>query len=230
MSNCLKVVGLFLKFVPCSTHLCMWELQNLWVTIYNFIYKYINNEGFPGDLVIKNPPAIQETQAMWFRSLCWEDPLEEGMGTHSSIFAWRIPWTEEPGGLQSMWSQRAGHDWSDLACLHINNDSFGEHGPAGVLLALSLCSTTWEVPTGNVCEHQHVLWTDGLPSCSHLHSAWSQLNLKAYLLRSPSLRLGVEFWLRASEDTLVLNHPLRKAVSYSGAVSHVGWNRIHCSA
>ena len=43
------------------------------------------------------------------------DPLEEGIPTHGSILAWRIPWTEEPGGLQSMGSQRAGHDWSDLA-------------------------------------------------------------------------------------------------------------------
>ena len=45
----------------------------------------------------KNPPVMQET---WVRSLGWEDPLEEGMATHSSILAWRIPWTEEPGGLQ----------------------------------------------------------------------------------------------------------------------------------
>ena len=47
---------------------------------------------------------------MWFQSLCREDLLEEEMTTHSSILAWRIPWTEEPGGLQSMGSQRAGHD------------------------------------------------------------------------------------------------------------------------
>ena len=40
----------------------------------------------------------------------WEDPLEEGMATHSRILAWRTPWTEEPGGLQSMWSRRVGHD------------------------------------------------------------------------------------------------------------------------
>ena len=40
----------------------------------------------------------------------WEDPLEKGMATHSSILAWRIPWTEEPGGLWSMWSERVGHD------------------------------------------------------------------------------------------------------------------------
>ena len=56
----------------------------------------------------KNPPAMWEN---WAWSLAWEDPLEEGMATHSSILAWRIPWTEEPGGLPSMGSQRVGHDW-----------------------------------------------------------------------------------------------------------------------
>ena len=56
--------------------------------------------------MIKKPPAIQET---WVRSLGWEDSLEEGMATHSSILAWRTPWTEEPGGLQS-----TGHRESDM--------------------------------------------------------------------------------------------------------------------
>jgi len=55
----------------------------------------------------KNPPAKQETQV---RSLGWQDPLEKEMAAHSSILAWRIPWTEEPGGLQSMRSQRVRHD------------------------------------------------------------------------------------------------------------------------
>ena len=50
------------------------------------------------------------TKEMWLQSLAWEDPLEEGMTTHSSILAWRIPWTEEPGGLQSMGRQKVGHD------------------------------------------------------------------------------------------------------------------------
>ena len=59
---------------------------------------------------VKNPPAMQETQEMRVRSLGQEDPLEEGMATHSSILAWRIPWTEVPGGLQSMGSQRVWHD------------------------------------------------------------------------------------------------------------------------
>ena len=51
---------------------------------------------------IKTPPAMQEMQDTWVQSLSQEDPLEEGMATHSSIFAWEIPWTEEPGGLQSI--------------------------------------------------------------------------------------------------------------------------------
>ena len=56
---------------------------------------------------VKNLPAMQETQ---IQSLGREDPLEKEMATHSSIFAWRIPWTEEPDGLQSMGSQRVGHN------------------------------------------------------------------------------------------------------------------------
>ena len=57
--------------------------------------------------MVKNLPAIQETQV---HSLNWEDPLEKGMATHSSILAWRITWTEEPGRLQSMESQRVIHN------------------------------------------------------------------------------------------------------------------------
>ena len=53
---------------------------------------------------------MQERQETWVRSLGLEDPLEEEMATHSSIHAWRIPWTEEPGGLQSMGSQRVRHN------------------------------------------------------------------------------------------------------------------------
>ena len=53
---------------------------------------------------------MQETPEMWVQSLGWEDPLEKEMATHSSILAWRIRWTGEPGRLQSMGSQRVGHD------------------------------------------------------------------------------------------------------------------------
>ena len=66
-----------------SSHLCLAIFQT----------------GFPGGSVVKNPPAKQKTQV---RSLGQEDPLERGMATHSSILAWEIPWTEEPGELQSM--------------------------------------------------------------------------------------------------------------------------------
>ena len=59
--------------------------------------------------LVKNLSAMQE---IWVWSLGWEDPLEKGMVIHSSIFAWRIPWTEEPGRLQSLGSQRVGHDWA----------------------------------------------------------------------------------------------------------------------
>ena len=55
---------------------------------------------------VKSPPAMQET---WVQSLGWEDHLEKGIATYSSILAWRILWTEEPEGLQSMGSQRVGH-------------------------------------------------------------------------------------------------------------------------
>ena len=57
---------------------------------------------------VKNLPAVQESQV---RSLGWEDPLEKGMATHSNNLAWRIPWTEEPGGLQSTGSEKVRQDW-----------------------------------------------------------------------------------------------------------------------
>ena len=62
------------------------------------------------DQQVKNPLAMQETQGTWVQSLGQEDPLEERT-THSSTLAWRIPWTEEPGGVQSMGSQRLRHNW-----------------------------------------------------------------------------------------------------------------------
>ena len=68
-------------------------------------------------LVIKDPLA----RAGDVRDMDWEDLLEEGMATHFSLLAWRIPWTEEPGSLQSVMSHRVRHDWSDLACTHANH-------------------------------------------------------------------------------------------------------------
>ena len=59
---------------------------------------------------VKNPPAMQETQETWVQFLGWEDSLKEEIATHSNILAWRIPWTEEPGGLQSMGFLRVRHN------------------------------------------------------------------------------------------------------------------------
>ena len=78
-----------------------------WAGILSIFYISRNTGGFPGSSVIKNPPPKQETRV---RSLVQEDPLEKEMGIHSSILAWKIPWTEKSGGLQSTGSQRVGHD------------------------------------------------------------------------------------------------------------------------
>ena len=67
----------------------------------------ITLRSFPGGSEVKNLPAMRET---WVQSLGWEDPIEKRMATHSSVLAWRIPWTEEPGELQSMELQRVGHE------------------------------------------------------------------------------------------------------------------------
>ena len=72
------------------------------------LHCYISVWGFPVAQMVKNLPAMQETRV---QSLSRENPLEKGMSTHSRFLAWRIPWTEEPCGLQSTGLQRVGHDW-----------------------------------------------------------------------------------------------------------------------
>ena len=85
-----------------------------------FIYfiHSINSVGFPGSANSKELYCQFRREEMRVRSLGWEDALEEGMAAHSSILAWRIPWAEEPGGLQSIGSHRVGHDCSDFANTH----------------------------------------------------------------------------------------------------------------
>ena len=77
-------------------------------------------------LVVKNPPASAEDIETQVQSLGREDPLEEEMAAHSSMLAWEIPWTEEPGGLQSMGSQRVGHNLNDLAGTKDTEERRGE--------------------------------------------------------------------------------------------------------
>ena len=80
--------------------------------------------------MVKTLPAVWETRVP---SLGWEDPLEEGMTTHSSILAWRIPWTEEPGQLHSMGSQRVRHDWATNTHTHHNALGRTRHTCVGVV-------------------------------------------------------------------------------------------------
>ena len=102
---------------------------------------------------VKNPPAMQEIPETRVWSLGWEDPLEEGMAIHSSILAWRIPWTEEPGGLQSMGLQKVGHDWSNLAHTRMNMYRINQILSWCCTCMLScfshvwLFATPWTVPT-----------------------------------------------------------------------------------
>ena len=88
-----------------------WNQENMWDCPGFKLWGSLNVR-FRASLVaqrLKRLPGMQET---WVRSLGWKDPLEKEMTTHSSTLAWRIPWREEPGGLQSMGSQRVGHDWT----------------------------------------------------------------------------------------------------------------------
>ena len=73
-------------------------------------YSLFYTLGFSSGSGVKNSPALQEPQQTWVQSRDGEDPLEEGKATHSSILAWKIPWTDEADGLQSMGWQRVGHN------------------------------------------------------------------------------------------------------------------------
>ena len=117
--------------------------------------------GSPEAQQVKIPPAVQEPQETWVQFLGWEDPLEEEMATCSSILAWRIPWTEEPGGLQSMWSQRVRHNWLNThsTALH-DSDAFymklANH-PSSTKLGNSLLESGWSLADGGQ-RHGSLCW------------------------------------------------------------------------
>ena len=98
------------------TCLCVQSVCLSWIL---FVNCCIYIRAFHVAPVVKNPLANARDIETWFQSLVREDPLEEGMATHSSIHAWRIPQTEEPGGIQSIVLPRVRHDWSDLAHTHM---------------------------------------------------------------------------------------------------------------
>ena len=106
--------------------------------------------GFPGDSAVKNPPVMQEVQETWVWFLGREDPLEEDMATQSSILAGRIPWVEEPGGLQSMGSHTAGHYGKTE---HLRN-----HG------------LVFPEPWSRSCSRTHLMSPQEFPLCQKLGS------------------------------------------------------------
>ena len=96
---------------------CHWEVccpSNYYLSTKNhilyFVFDFCIHQG--ASLVAQGLKRLPTMWVTWVWSLGWEDPLGKEMATHSSILAWRIPWTEEPGGLQSTGSQRVGHDWA----------------------------------------------------------------------------------------------------------------------
>ena len=99
-----------MKDVSGEVHRFIW----VWIPIYHLLavissYRPYKIRAYLVAQMVKNLPAMQETQ-VW--SLGWEEPLEKGRATHFSTLTWKIPWTEEPGGLQSMGLQRVGHHWT----------------------------------------------------------------------------------------------------------------------
>ena len=115
--------------------------------------------------MIKNLPAMWET---WVWTLAREDPQEEGTATHSSLLAWRIPWTEEPGGLQSMELQRVGHDW---AIKHSTAATYGDH-PLMETLQISILSRSYPLPRMNNIDLNYIgrtVWA--CMRCNHLGEA-----------------------------------------------------------
>ena len=91
---------------------------------FNGIPTFPHPQDLPGGAGGKEPTCQCRRQEMRVWSLGWEDSLVKGMATQPSILAWRIPWTEEPGGLQSMGSQRVGHDWVSETCINTNTHTY----------------------------------------------------------------------------------------------------------
>ena len=86
--------------------------------------------------LVKNSPAMQKTQKMQVQSLGQKDPLDKEMATHSSILVWKIPWTEEPGGLQSLWGHKDS-DMTERACARAHTHTHNSSGAELLTLKLS---------------------------------------------------------------------------------------------
>ena len=141
--------------------------------------------------MVKNLPTIQETQ---IRSLGGEDPLEKGTSTHSSVLAWKIPWTEESGGLQSMVSQRVGYNWAtntfsffSICKLGELIKVWGDKQDKWTLPNLRKVRKILKLKSGTKAILEHCLWNQPVPKfvqtlwdCTqrpHLQSIWLSYNI-----------------------------------------------------
>ena len=142
------------------------------------------------DQIVKNLPEKQET---WGWSLGWEDPLEEHVATHSSILAWRIPWTEEPGGLQSMGSHRVRH-WVTNAHTHTEiktkQTSFSHPLNPKTSKGMTVHLRVWRYDEEKRCHGAPFCWLLGgggwLEQDSGWHSPWALLEARAVREALPS--------------------------------------------
>ena len=134
---------------------------------------------------VKNQPVMQETQV---RFLGLEDPLKKGMATHSSNLAWRIPWTEEPGGLQPMGSQRIRHDWStNILTFHTPRGRGSRVLETGAYCVLPRCQLRIKVT---------FLFPPNSDSVFFIPLRWAE---KAKLLAATLSMQGVWVWSLAGE-------------------------------
>ena len=133
--------------------------------------------------VVKNLPAMPET---WVQSLGQEDPPEKGMVTHSSILPWGIPWTEEPGGLQSVGSQRVGHNWATNAHTYTK---FKNRQSLSIMIEIRIEVTSgkvfgWEENKGTFLGTGNVLSLYLGNSCKSLYKCKNSLNMPFMYVRA----------------------------------------------
>ena len=166
----------------------MWDIY-VCVYIYTHTYTYAYIWASLVAQTVNNLPAMRETRV---RSLSWKDPLEKEMATHFSILAWRISWTEDPGWLQSMGSQRVGHDWvtniftyikwgwSSLK-VQVNYHKLVAQNPmvpaptALHSLPLVILTASWEFPMTSYCRRQirGIKLLNHWSICMVCHSSWN---------------------------------------------------------
>ena len=171
-----------------------------------------------GGSVVKNPPAMQEPQETGICSLNRENPLEEEMATHSKSLAWRIPWTEEPGGLQSIGLQRVRHAWRDWACTHLRDTArFPQRPPTLWAQILNL---------DHVAFFGNVMWDPPLCTeapCFSSPSKFQTLNsfslcFSQLCQSSEGLQLASSFWKSHCFRQRRGSHGWRSKNAFSGLV------------